>query len=100
MLVFDCIWYVAAAVIGYDEGYFTDDKVLAGAIWRCLLEKNQHVEPRHLVDLVDYVHKNLHHLLSITDNELLGGKISFISFDSDQPDPTKDRKIQQLVSAL
>lgn len=45
-----------AAVIGYDEGIMSDDKVLAGALWRrffCLECNN----PEHLERLLIYVRK-------------------------------------------
>ncbi|KOC66746.1 Ubiquinol-cytochrome c reductase complex chaperone CBP3 like protein, partial [Habropoda laboriosa] len=45
-----------AALIGYDEGIMSDDKVLAGALWRRFfrLECNN---PEHLETLVIYVRK-------------------------------------------
>ena len=47
-----------AAIIGYDEGILSDDKVLAAAIWRRFFQcegKN----PEHLETLVYYVRKQV-----------------------------------------
>jgi cytochrome b pre-mRNA-processing protein 3 len=47
-----------AAIIGYDEGIQSDDKILAGALWRRLfnLECNN---PEHLETLLIYVRKQV-----------------------------------------
>lgn len=51
-----------AAVIGYDEGIMTNDKVLAGALWRRLFQSECN-NPEHLEQLVIYVHKTVCYLL-------------------------------------
>ncbi|XP_012271400.1 ubiquinol-cytochrome-c reductase complex assembly factor 1 [Orussus abietinus] len=50
-----------AAIIGYDEGLFSDDKVLAGALWRRFfaLETNN---PEHIEKLVMYTRKQMNML--------------------------------------
>ncbi|XP_050598568.1 ubiquinol-cytochrome-c reductase complex assembly factor 1 isoform X1 [Bombus affinis] len=48
-----------AAIVGYDEGIMSDDKVLASALWRrffCLECNN----PEHLEKLLIYVRKQIH----------------------------------------
>lgn len=47
-----------AALIGYDEGIQSDDKVLAGALWRRFfhLECNN---PEHIETLIIYVRKQV-----------------------------------------
>lgn len=47
-----------AALIGYDEGLLTDDKVLAGMIWRRIFQK-QCVKPVHIEALVKYIHEQV-----------------------------------------
>lgn len=52
-----------AAIIGYDEGIMSDDKVLASALWRrffCLECNN----PEHLEKLLIYVRKQVIKTLS------------------------------------
>lgn len=47
-----------AAIIGYDEGILSDDKTLAGALWRRFfqLEGNN---PEHIEMLLIYVRKQV-----------------------------------------
>jgi HD superfamily phosphohydrolase YqeK len=47
-----------AAVIGYDEGLLSDDKVLAGAVWRTLLQQ-QCSDLENLERLVHYIRKQV-----------------------------------------
>lgn len=47
-----------AAIIGYDEGIMTNDKILAGALWRRLFQSECN-NPEHLERLVIYVHKTM-----------------------------------------
>lgn len=47
-----------AAVVGYDEGLLSDDKVLAGAVWRTLLQ--QHCSDlENLECIVHYIRKQV-----------------------------------------
>lgn len=50
-----------AAIIGYDEGITTDDKTLAGALWRrfFVLECNN---PEHIETLIIYIRKQVRFL--------------------------------------
>jgi cytochrome b pre-mRNA-processing protein 3 len=47
-----------AALISYDEGLLSDDKVLAGAIWRRLFNAS-YVDPIHLEAIVKYIRKTV-----------------------------------------
>lgn len=89
-----------ALVIGYDEGYLCDDRTLAAAVWRNLLDRNTDVEPGDLLALVDYIHKNLQHLETLSDDQLLSGFISFIPFNSEKVNVEKDNHIRKLVSSI
>nr|XP_033770435.1 ubiquinol-cytochrome-c reductase complex assembly factor 1 isoform X1 [Geotrypetes seraphini] len=59
-----------AAVFGYDEGILSDDRVLAGALWRNLFNK-QCEDPRHLEFMVEYVRKQMQYLDSLVGEDLL-----------------------------
>jgi Ubiquinol-cytochrome C chaperone. len=47
-----------AAVIGYDEGLLNDDMVLAGAVWRTLLQQ-QCSDLENVERLVHYIRKQV-----------------------------------------
>ncbi|XP_015606318.1 ubiquinol-cytochrome-c reductase complex assembly factor 1 [Cephus cinctus] len=47
-----------AAIIGYDEGLLSDDKVLAGAVWRRFLQSESN-DPEAVEKLVIYVRKQI-----------------------------------------
>ncbi|XP_018046339.1 PREDICTED: ubiquinol-cytochrome-c reductase complex assembly factor 1 isoform X1 [Atta colombica] len=59
-----------AAIIGYDEGIQSDDKVLAGALWRRFfqLECNN---PEHVETLLIYVRKQICLFDSLPNDEIL-----------------------------
>ncbi|XP_076633536.1 ubiquinol-cytochrome c reductase complex assembly factor 1 isoform X2 [Colletes latitarsis] len=59
-----------AAMIGYDEGILSDDKVLAGALWTRFfgLECNN---PEHIEKLLIYTRKQIHLLDKIPSKEIL-----------------------------
>jgi len=50
-----------AALVSYDEGLLSDDPVLAGAIWRRLLNRGD-FNTTHLAALVHYVRMTVHYL--------------------------------------
>lgn len=86
---------------GYDEGLLTNDRVLASALWRMMLNKSETVEPHQLIELLGYVHKNLAHLETIPDDQLLEeGVVSFIPLDWQRPNKEKDTAIRNLVSMI
>lgn len=59
-----------AILYAYDEGLLSDDKVLAGALWRNFFEKTcQDVE--HLEKLVEYVRKQLYNISQIESSVML-----------------------------
>jgi len=59
-----------AAIVGYDEGIMSDDKVLAGALWRRIFQCECN-NPEHLEQLVLYVRKSVNELDRIPGQELL-----------------------------
>lgn len=59
-----------AAVIGYDEGLLSDDKVLAGAVWRTLLQQ-QCSDLENLERLVHYIRKQVKLLDEMVRDEVL-----------------------------
>lgn len=61
----DLLQQQQGAMLSYDEGLLTDDKTLAGAIWRTLFSKES-VDPRHLSTMVKYVRQQSEHLNSIS----------------------------------
>lgn len=63
-----------AAVIGYDEGIMSDDKVLASALWRRFfsLECNN---PEHLEKLLIYVRKQVMKIFLFSYSELYNNMI-------------------------
>lgn len=48
-----------AALIAYDEGLQSDDKILAAALWRRMYQQKD-VDFDILEDLVEYVRKQIH----------------------------------------
>ncbi|EGT52014.1 hypothetical protein CAEBREN_06399 [Caenorhabditis brenneri] len=59
----------------YDEGFLHDDRVLAGAIWRCLY-MNREVDPIHLLKVVTYMRSTVAWLETKDTNEILVEGIS------------------------
>ncbi|XP_013870750.1 ubiquinol-cytochrome c reductase complex assembly factor 1 [Austrofundulus limnaeus] len=59
-----------AAMLGYDEGILSDDRVLAAALWRNLF-CCQCEEPQQLELLVEYVRKQMQFIDSLNGEDLL-----------------------------
>ncbi|GLV42029.1 uncharacterized protein CBL_05012 [Carabus blaptoides fortunei] len=59
-----------AALVAYDEGLLSNDKVLANAIWRRVFQQDCD-NPEHLESLVQYVRKQIKLLDSHSTEELL-----------------------------
>jgi cytochrome b pre-mRNA-processing protein 3 len=47
-----------AAMVGYDEGLLSDDMVLAGAVWRTLLQQDCS-DPENVERIVYYIRKQV-----------------------------------------
>jgi cytochrome b pre-mRNA-processing protein 3 len=47
-----------AAMVAYDEGLLSDDKTLAGAVWRTFLQRDCN-EPEDVERLVHYIRKQV-----------------------------------------
>lgn len=76
----DLLYHLQAAMFSYDEGLLTDDKVLAGALWRNLFQKQQ-VDPRTLEMMVNYVRTQSEHLKTIGPREwCIEGKLTWQKF--------------------
>lgn len=56
-------------LFSYDEGLLSSDKVLAGAIWRNLLQQRD-PNPQHLELLVNYIREQVALLDELTTEEL------------------------------
>ncbi|RMZ95113.1 succinate-semialdehyde mitochondrial [Brachionus plicatilis] len=80
-----------AFLFGFDEGLLSDDTVLAGAIWRHLLEMQDIKDHALLGELCDYIRKNAQHLENISDVDILkNGIVSFVGFDQKELDHSKN----------
>lgn len=79
-------------MFGFDEGLLSDDTILAGAIWRHLLEMRELDDYAVLGELCDYIRKNVQHLENMTQFDLLkDGVISFVGFEQEKLDHNKIR---------
>lgn len=58
-----------AAIIDYDEGIQSDDKVLAGALWRRFFQSECN-NPEHVETLVIYIRKQICLFDSLSNNEI------------------------------
>lgn len=88
----------SAILLGYDEGYFTNDKILAGALWTGLLGQSDSIQPKQITELLEYVHINLAHLQTISDKQILrDGFMNFIPLDFKKPNSAKDKAIKSMV---
>ena len=73
----DLLYHLQASIFSYDEGLMSDDKVLAGALWRNLFQMKD-IDPRKLETSVDYVRNQLEHLKSIGPREwCIEGKLTW-----------------------
>lgn len=59
-----------AAIIGYDEGIMSDDKVLAGALWRRFF-RSECSNPEKLEQLLIYVRQQVNLLDNIPSQEAM-----------------------------
>lgn len=87
-------------LFGLDEGLLSDDTVLAGAIWRHLLEQNEIKDFACLGILCEYIRKNIAHLDTINEIDLLkNGIVTLVGFDQSSVDHLKERNtlIEKIV---
>lgn len=54
----------------YDEGFLSDDRVLAGAIWRCLYMQRE-ADPIHVLRVVTYIRSTVAWLDTLETNQIL-----------------------------
>ena len=72
------------ALFSYDEGMISDDKVLAGALWRTFFQQKV-VPPQHLEKLVHYVRKQQLHLHKQDEASILSmGLVSFLPLEGEE----------------
>ncbi|GMM34720.1 Cbp3 protein [Saccharomycopsis crataegensis] len=69
------------AVLGYDEGFSTDDLTLAYAVWRNLFNAKTEVDYVALESVVRYIRMQLYVLSKMSDREFGFGKFAFVSPD-------------------
>ncbi|XP_013413465.1 ubiquinol-cytochrome-c reductase complex assembly factor 1-like [Lingula anatina] len=76
-------------LLGMDEGMLSDDKCLAGAIWRHVFHVKPK-EPEHLASMVEYVRKQIYHLDNTSSEQILGkGCVTFARLKNDSADTAK-----------
>jgi hypothetical protein len=82
-----------AFFFGFDEGLLNDDTVLAGAVWRHLLDMRPELKDHAvLAEMCDYIRKNINHLESIIEKDIFTqGLVSFVDFDQNEVDHFKVR---------
>lgn len=66
-----------AFMIGFDEGLLSDDIILAGAVWRHILEQKEITDYAVLGEMCDYIRKNIAHLEKIPEVDGMKGKNNF-----------------------
>ena len=82
-----------AFLVGFDEGLLSDDTVLAGAVWRHVLEMNEIKDYAVLGILCDYIRKNAAHLDTINEIDYLKhGIITFVQLEQKEIDHLKARQ--------
>ncbi|XP_054268849.1 ubiquinol-cytochrome-c reductase complex assembly factor 1 [Macrosteles quadrilineatus] len=69
-----------AAILAYDEGILTDDRVLASALWRRFFEK-ECKNARTLEIMVRYVRLQMESLDNLSEDDFKKHKIEWVPFD-------------------
>jgi len=79
-----------AHMFGFDEGLLSDDTILAGAVWRHLMEMREISDFSVLGEMCEYIRKNVHHLEQLTDIDLMrDGIVSFVHLGQQSVDHAK-----------
>ncbi len=69
-----------------------DDTVLAGAVWRHLLLMKEIKDYSVVLELCEYIRKNIHHMEKINEIDYLrNGIVSFVDFEQKELDHAKVR---------
>jgi len=83
-----------AFLFGFDEGILSDDTVLAGAIWRHLMEQKEITDFSSIAVLCEYVRKNVAHLDTINEMDLLkNGIVTLVGLNQSKVDHLREREI-------
>ncbi|KAL3311692.1 hypothetical protein Ciccas_009728 [Cichlidogyrus casuarinus] len=86
---------MSGSMLAYDEGILRNsDSALAAAIWRNFFYAKDDVTAQELAIVVDYVRKNIQHLMDQTQEDLIGrGELSFLPLGINAPfDPNMARQ--------
>jgi cytochrome b pre-mRNA-processing protein 3 len=66
------------SIFAYDEGFFSDDTVLAGAVWRNMFEGRSDVDFSEIEQIVHYIRSQLYALDKLSDQDFTHGRFAFI----------------------
>lgn len=72
----DLISFHYGCVLAYDEGFDTNDAILASAIWRNIYTMNEDVRPVQLENMVGYVRQQMSNLYKQDAENLFKGRIT------------------------
>ena len=77
----DLLFHHQGTMISFDEGILTNDKILAGALWRNVFARDPNVDFKILATTVDYTHHQISHLRKIgTRDWCLSGKFDWAPY--------------------
>lgn len=65
--------------LGYDEGFYYGDPILAAALWRNLHLCQKDVPFRNVASSLEYVRRNLQHLDKTETSRILSGDFKFMN---------------------
>jgi len=82
-----------ASLFAYDEGLMSDDKVLAGCVWRTLFERNCD-DAAHLNTMVTYIRKQVAHLDGMDSGVIQSaGLFTFLPLKESEESAERNRQI-------
>lgn len=87
------------SVFAYDEGFFSDDTVLAGAVWRNLFEGKKDVDFAHIEQIVHYIRCQIYAMDKLSDLDFTQGRFAFID-PSKRYEPLTEREEKELLKDL
>lgn len=87
------------SVFAYDEGFVSDDTVLAGAVWRNMFEGRTDVDISEIEQIVHYIRAQLYALDKISDKDFTQGRFSFID-PSKRYEPLTQSEEKDLLEQL
>lgn len=66
------------AIFAYDEGFYTSDTSLAGALWRNLFNSSPEVDMAKLEQMVHYIRTQLYVFSRVSDRDFAFGRVGFV----------------------